>query len=499
MLRQWRRLTSNMNSKKPKPVFLRYCGAAGKAVRHGASSFNNYLNRHRTTKILLTFGVLFIMFWPFVFGRLDFDFGWHLQTGNYIRAHGVPAHDIYTYTARSYRWVDHEWGNDVILSFLYGLGGYGLASALFTTLWSSALLIAGGFRARLFVLVAATAAILPYVGIRPVAWTAFFLAVVLSILRSPRRRLRWYLPVLFLFWANVHAGFIAGLAIVAYFAIRERRKAAAYQLLLCFLVTFVNPYGPRLYGEIFRTLLDSKLHTQIIEWHYLTVPITAALFILLWLTGFWMFDRKRWQGWLGVSPLFFLAMLSANRNLPLFVVAATRELDTYLGLALRAIPKKLDWRRRGMLYLLTSLLVGGLIYTLYITFLPWQGNREAGYPKQAVAYLKIHRCPGNLFNSYDYGGYLIWKLPSQSIYIDGRMPTWQPYMDRYEAIAHDPAAHYPQEFRRYNIRCALITQASTPKGAALFKLLQKAHWRTAVQANGSTLLLAPAQAPQQAY
>jgi hypothetical protein len=433
------------------------------------------------------------MLWPFVFGRLDFDFGWHLQTGNYIRAHGVPAHDIYTYTARSYRWVDHEWGNDVILSFLYGIGGYGLASALFTALWSAALLIAGGFRARLFVLVAATAAILPYVGIRPVAWTAFFLAVVLGILRSPRRQFRWYLPILFLVWSNVHAGFIAGLAVIAYFAVRERRKIGAYQLLLCFLVTFVNPYGPRLYGEIFRTLLDAKLHTQVIEWHYLTIPITASLFIILWLTGFWMFDRKRWRSWLGIGPLLFLATLSANRNLPLFVVAATRDLDTYLGLATRAIPKKLDWRRRAMTYLLAGFLAGGLMYTLYITFLPWQPNREAFYPRQAVTYLQTHRCPGNLFNSYDYGGYLIWKLPSQPVYIDGRMPTWQPYMDRYEAIAHAPAANYPREFRRYNVRCVLIMQSSTAKGAELFKLLQKAHWRIAVQANNSILLLAPTQ------
>ena len=480
-----------MSCKKPKSIFSRYRRAVSQTALDCAKHFNDYLNHHRFTKVLLTFGMLFALFWPFVFGRLDFDFGWHLQAGNYIRAHGIPAHDIYTYTARSYRWVDFEWGNDVILSLVYGLGGYALASVLFTTLWSLALLIAGGFRARLFVLVAATAAILPYVGIRTLAWTVFFLALVLYILRSPRQRLRWWLPLLFLFWANVHAGFIAGLAILAYFALQERRKTTAYQLLLCFLVTFVNPYGPRLYGEIFRTLLDAKLHTQVIEWHYLTIPIVAAVFLLLWLSGFWLFDRKHWKRWFGISPLLFLAMLSANRNLPLFVVAATRELDTYLGLALRAIPKKLDWSRRGMLYVLAGLLVGGLIYTLYITFLPWQPNREASYPQQAVAYLRIHRCPGNLFNSYDYGGYLIWKLPNQPVYIDGRMPTWQLYMDQYEAISKAPAAHYPQQFRRYNVRCALLMQGSSSNGGSLLRLLQKAHWRTVVQANGSVLLIAP--------
>jgi hypothetical protein len=43
------------------------------------------------------------------------------------------------------------------------------------------------------------------------------------------------------------------------------------------------------------------------------------------------------------------------------------------------------------------------------------------FPAGAVAYLQAHPINGPLFNHYDWGGYLIWKLyPSTRVFIDGR-------------------------------------------------------------------------------
>lgn len=50
-----------------------------------------------------------------------------------------------------------------------------------------------------------------------------------------------------------------------------------------------------------------------------------------------------------------------------------------------------------------------------------QSAEIALYPARAVAFLKSHPSPPNLFGFYDWGGYLIWSLyPAQRIYIDGR-------------------------------------------------------------------------------
>jgi len=53
-------------------------------------------------------------------------------------------------------------------------------------------------------------------------------------------------------------------------------------------------------------------------------------------------------------------------------------------------------------------------------------SEQKFYPVKAVAYLsKQDLSSGNLFTLYDYGGYLIWKLPNKKVFIDGRMPSWR--------------------------------------------------------------------------
>jgi len=41
-------------------------------------------------------------------------------------------------------------------------------------------------------------------------------------------------------------------------------------------------------------------------------------------------------------------------------------------------------------------------------------------PVEAVAYLETSRPPGPLFNSYNWGGYLIWAARDYPVYVDGR-------------------------------------------------------------------------------
>lgn len=446
-----------------------------------------YLDRHKVLRGSLTFAILFSLFWLTGWNRLDPDFGWHLEAGNFIRAHGIPTHDIFTYTARSFHWIDHEWGNDVILSIVYGFGGYGLAAALYALLWTSGLLIVA--RARFLVLIIAVLAMSPYAGIRPIAWTVFFLAITLTTLQNNRRWLGWWLIPMFAVWANLHAGFIVGLGTIAYFALRKRNRRLAYLFILCLLATFINAYGPRLYVEIARTLFDPALHYEIEEWAPLTIPTSSWLFFVIWQVGFWLFDWRYWKRWLSISFLLLLATLSATRNMPLFVIAALQEADNYVSHITQIIPKKLDRPRRIVLALMALTLTGVFLYSLYSAYWPIEQNREAPYPTQAVAYLKVHSCPGNLFNSYDFGGFLIWKLPSQPVYIDGRMPSWEPYMNNYEAIINTPGKHYAQQFKQYDIRCALIEEQ--PVNAKIIKTLERAHWETVLHVPNSILLFAP--------
>jgi hypothetical protein len=449
--------------------------------------------RHPRRLLALKWLLLFGLFWLLAWERLDPDFGWHLQAGNYFRAHGIPAHDIFTYTAHNFSWIDHEWGNDVIASLLYRWGGYGLLATLYGLLWSGALSIMAG-RARLFVLLTATAAMLPYAGIRPIAWSVFFLAVTLRILNSQNRRWRVALIPLFIMWANLHGGFVIGLVAVAFYVVKRRDYRLAGLLLFCVLATFINGYGPRLYIELARTFGDPEIHSQISEWTPFLIFSTSRPLIFLWASGAIIFNGKRWREYVQFSTLMLLATISASRNLPFFAIAGVAELNGYFARGRQLIPKNLDARRQIIIWAICIYVVGVVVTGIYGSLWPLSGNRERTYPTHAVVYLQQHGCEdGNIFNDYDYGGYLIWKLPEQPVYIDGRMPSWRApdghkYLDRYYDILKHPA-RYQDTFKRYNIRCVLLRRART--NYKLLTRLKTDHWQVAVKTNSSILLLAP--------
>jgi hypothetical protein len=182
--------------------------------------------------------------------------------------------------------------------------------------------------------------------------------------------------------------------------------------------------------------------------------------------------------------------MSASRNLPLFVVSSLRDIDRYL--AYFKLPKQLDRPRKILIGTFVLFLATVFGYYLYATYFPWT-NRYASYPVQEVAYLQAHSCPGNLFNDYAYGGYLIWKLPKVPIYIDGRMPTWHDpsgvsYVDRYEDILKTTSAQ-KTEFSEYHIRCALLINSTADK--RLRVSLEARGWLSVSTGNGAVLLVAP--------
>jgi len=437
-------------------------------------------------KLLLVFG----LFWGLAWVRLDPDFGWHLQAGNYIRQHGIPSHDLFTYSAAGFHWIDHEWGNDALVSWLYGLGGYGLLMSVFAGLWTATLWVVGR-RVGWPVLLAAAVALLPYAGVRPTIWSLLGLASLLQLTASRSRRALVAIPLLFIIWANLHGGFVIGLAYLAYLAIRQRSRFWLGLLALSAAATLINPYAWQLYSEIGRTLFDRSLHNQINEWRPLFILPPSWAYCVLFLSGFWLLARRKLANWLSFSMLLLAATLAASRNLPLFVIASLSETDQRFQKMRSLIPKQLEFPKKLVLGLLIGLVSFELVYGLYVSYWPWQ-PRDANYPKTAVAYLQVHSCPGHLFNDYNYGGYLIWQLPQTKVFIDGRMPSWrgargQKYLDIYYKILDD--SHYRQAaFAQYNIRCVLIGNGRKP---SLIADLTSHGWHLITTANSSTLLIKP--------
>jgi hypothetical protein len=50
---------------------------------------------------------------------------------------------------------------------------------------------------------------------------------------------------------------------------------------------------------------------------------------------------------------------------------------------------------------------------------------DEGNPVNAVAFIKENHLHGHMLNAFDYGGYLIWALPEQPVFVDGRADVFE--------------------------------------------------------------------------
>ena len=445
---------------------------------------NSRSKKLAVAKIAVIYLIILVASW----NRLDPDFGWHLVVGNYIREHWVPNYDLYSYTTRGVRWVDHEWGNNVMVSYLYQWGGYGLLVGVFSAIWTASICLFRK-RIRLIILVIAVLATIPYIGVRTTVWGVLGVAILLELIERNSKRAFAIIPLLILVWANLHGSFVIGLAFLAYFGVMRRQLKYIYMFVICVAVTLINPYGPRVYEQIANILFDRSVHSQITEWRSFWLTQKTWPFIILWAVGFSLFSKNKIKNWLALAPLMLIASLSASRYLPVFVTVALRDIDHYS--TLYSLPKKLDRPRKIIIGLFAVIAISVIVYLLSGVYR--RHTIDAGYPKQAVAYLKQHGCRGNLYNDYDYGGYLIWKLPSVPLYIDGRMPTWrypsgQSHMTRYFEIHDDPILQ-KEEFDRYNVQCAILTVG--PFDKEISNNLMKRGWKNVAHGNGSALFVSP--------
>lgn len=436
---------------------------------------------------LLLFVGVFIIFFLWSYTTIDSDFGWHLRSGQYFIEHGVPKNDIFTYTAGSFHWVNHEWLSDIVVATVYDLGSYELLALLYAGMWTMAIAIMGRKVHPAFI-AAAAVAILPFAGVRALTWSALGLALLVLIIRQKNKKWRMIIPLLFLVWANFHGSFLIGIAYGGWQVLRERSWKLAVIGVLSLAVTFINPYGAELYTEVFRTMLDSDLHATINEWARFAIPLSAVPYVLVWLGLTIYRNQWEWRRYVRFETLLFVMSVSSMRMTPLFVLSSLTGLQQTVEEIGNALPKKDQQRgRQAAKVAAITLVIVSLALPVVETFA--KSGQGRGYPVQAVQYLTAHPCEGHLFNSYNYGGYLIWQLPSHKVYIDGRMPSWEhetgTYMKDYNKVLSDEAFRV-QEFEKYTITCVIIE-----KKTELSRQLKDQGWQIEAEDGSSYLLLKP--------
>jgi hypothetical protein len=408
------------------------------------------------------------------------DFGWHLRTGLDLIAHSwqMPTTDPYSHTMYDWSWVEHAWLTDGLLALIYqSMGGAGLLGVilLFGAVTAGAAVLAtvpsgAAWTARLAAAAAALWVARPFLGARTQLVTLLGFALVLWIWhrsRDGRAQRLWLLPPLFLLWANLHGGFTAGLFVLGVmlvasaamrFAVTRWPAAAprveepvadwpligrlALALGASAAATLINPYGWRLHQEIVLSLSDRFMLETLHEWQPLSLGTAAGRWYAGYLAvlglaaglGSRRIEPVRWT----VLALFLILSVRHWRNIPFFLIVSLPLLAELLAAGaahvLARAPVTLRRPKAWGLALACAAAVGiGALGPDHVTRVVRSGLaeeeffRETGYPIEAVRWIAANRdrLGDRMFNEYGHGGFLLWRLPGERIFIDGRMPAWR--------------------------------------------------------------------------
>ena len=159
----------------------------------------------------------------------DADFWWHLRAGQWILAHGkVPRTDPFTFGSAGRPWIDLQWLFEVILATVFAAGRVRAVVLMPAVVGTSVLLVALMARDKrwpgwvvaacwLPAIIAMSARFVP----RPELFSLLAMALYLTVLRrtDTKPTLAWLLPLIQVFWVNVHALFVLGPFILSVYLI----------------------------------------------------------------------------------------------------------------------------------------------------------------------------------------------------------------------------------------------------------------------------------------
>lgn len=425
--------------------------------------------------------------------RIDTDVWWHLRAGARTLSDGFIRQDSFSFTKAGEPWIDHSWGAEVISYLFWSVGGYGaleLLTAAFALVGGVLVyrMCSGGTYLRCVAVGAASITASVFWAPRPQMFSYALTAVVLYVLFLVRHRgvdILWLLPLIMLVWANLHGGFAIGLILIAVtlggellervLPLDERghletRTVGSLALVgaISLGAVCLNPYGPRLLsvplqtaGGTFARLIEEWAPPEI---HRASFWPFAAMVAILFLSVGASPRRLGWSDGLLCTTVTLLAF-SAGRNISTFAVVVTPVITYHLaavfaerGIALRPL-RRASSPLVALNVAIIVFIVGFAAHRVSVSFrdATFTASQRQTLPVEAVAYLREHGVRGNLFNSYDWGGYLIHELPEVPVFVDGRSDLYGSdfLYDPYLFIAGG-GPRFQDRLDRYKIETVLI-------------------------------------------
>jgi hypothetical protein len=405
----------------------------------------------------IVFGLIVVLLcalWAVFFRQTmleDPDTWWHIKTGTDIwHSRTFPAHDTYSHTFYGQPWIAKEWLSQIILYLSYTAAGWNGVS--FIAAVSVCLL--GGLMYSTLTLhlrpVVAATIIVPSLVLASITFLARPHTLTLALIvmwshhlfeaarqsRSPN----FGLLTILLLWANLHAGFTLGF-VIAFFAFLdflERTRLANRPalmrwiifLVLCPVVTLIHPYSYQAILMTFTVVGPNEALSFIEEWQPFNAPeryiheaaLLAMVFALLVSGVRFTFAKSLFI--VLILHMFLVHIRFSYVLFPLLPVVIASDIVVQFPKLSAAFWRSEDrdpferaLARAFKLSVATAVIAATIISVLFLRVLTVKPVDDVA-ARGAIAYAMEHKLSGNVLNSGNFGGPLIFHgIPT---YIDGR-------------------------------------------------------------------------------
>ncbi len=407
--------------------------------------------------------------WPII----PSDFWWQLAYGRWIVENGsIPTVDYFSYTRAGEPYFDQPWLAQVIMYWIYRIGGAALSIVALAALLgvTYAMLLRLCERVSGSVRLSAAAVILSL----PVAMTnwsmrsqAFALPLFVAYLavladwRSDTRNRLWLLPLLMIAWVNLHGSFVLGGVLISLvfadqlvgLVVRHRRgdaneardvgrtAVASLRPLLIWgaftaAAVFVNPRGPGVFRYVFGLVGNPAVQGYVEEWQ---APVAGTVignlfFVYAGLVlAAVLFTRRRPDPVdMATLAAFFWLALSGQRHVIWFALVSPPFLAKQAASLARAgSPAATRQGRRG----LNLAFLGAMALAVLLVLPPIKQQLplppdlkplvSTDTPVASVEFMRRDPMrPERLFHTETTGSFLMWAAPEQKVFVDARVQLY---------------------------------------------------------------------------
>ena len=415
---------------------------------------------------------------------INADIGRHIGLGKIIwETKEVPKTNLLSFTAPDFPFINHHWLSEVIFYGIYSLGGDWITGLRLVIIFKAVVLLVAylilflsvrkhnifavvfGFIVSIFVFSARTEPrpeIFSYLIFAYYLFIIYRAKILTSQVKNPRLAMSalWILPILQVFWVNLHIYFIIGPIIYFLFLIDElvNKKFENFKLKIeifisIILANLVNPnfingalYPFKVFSNYGYSVAENSslffLAKYFGQWAPQDKLFLISLFILVgsFILSFFTVRKTYWfkKRFFDIILVSIMVILSfkMQRNISLYALSLWPVMAGNLS-EIFNFQFSIFNLKKSLYFLIILTLIGSIYLIVSGRFYNWLDSAKkfglgiSNAAQNGTDFIKENRIDGPVFNNFDIGSYLAWqfegvrypveKVPDPfRVFIDGR-------------------------------------------------------------------------------